>query len=250
MDRSDALLRAILNTVREGVVTIEATGIIVMVNEAARNIFGYRDEEMIGQNLTMLMPADYRERHLAGLKRYLETGIARLLGTPVEMEGLHKNGSRFPMRILIAETRLDGGRLFTGVVRDLTEEKRIAETIARLSVPVLEIRKGLLLLPLVGELDSFRARLVMDRVMQAIRDSRARVVVIDVTGLSSTDPAAFQPLAQTAGAARLLGARCILSGISSAMANALVAGGAELAQLTTTGDLRSALERAEQYLGG
>jgi PAS domain S-box-containing protein len=244
-----ALLSAILNTVRDGIITIDDRSVIVMVNDAAGRIFGYESGELLGNPLTMLMPPDYRDRHRAGIQRYLETGVKRVIGTPVELEGLRKDGTHFPMHILIAETALPGGsRLFTGAVRDLTEEKRLSATIARLSVPVLEIRRGLLLLPLIGEMDDMRARMVMDGMMRSIRDTRARAVVIDVTGLSAAQPSAFQPIVQAAQAARLLGARCLLSGITSSMASALVAGGASLSDLTTTGDLRSALEVAEEYV--
>jgi PAS domain S-box-containing protein len=116
--------RAVLNTVGEGIITIDATGTIVMVNKEIQNIWGYQQEELIGKNLQILIPEKYREAHAAGLKRYLQTGIAHILGQRLELEGLRKDGLTFPLEIRVAETKVDEHLLFTAAVRDITDRKR------------------------------------------------------------------------------------------------------------------------------
>jgi PAS domain S-box-containing protein len=113
----------ILDTVGEGIITIDSQGTIIMANREVENIWGYSREEITGQNLEVLIPEKYREAHKAGLKRYLETGQAVILGKLVELEGLRKSGSVFPLRMRITETEIDGEHFFTASLRDLTDLK-------------------------------------------------------------------------------------------------------------------------------
>ena len=126
---SQAQLSAVLNTVGEGIITIDSTSTIVMVNQEVEAIWGYLQDELIGEKLQILMPEKYRRRHAAGLKRYLKTRVERVLGEQLELEGLRKDGSSFPLELRIAETRMDDRLLFTAAVRDITERKRAEEQI-------------------------------------------------------------------------------------------------------------------------
>jgi rsbT co-antagonist protein RsbR len=123
------------------------------------------------------------------------------------------------------------------------------EAIRELSTPVLQIRERLLLLPLIGVIDTHRARLITDSLLRAIRTNRARVVVMDVTGVASIDSRVANHLLQTATAARLMGALVILTGVSSDVAQSLAALGIELSKFTTVGDLQGGVEEAERILG-
>src|SRR5213076_1252577 len=113
----------------------------------------------------------------------------------------------------------------------------------------LQIRDRLLLLPIVGVIDSQRARLITDGVLRAIRDSRARVVVVDVTGVATIDSRVANHLLQTVAAARLMGATVIVTGLSAEVAQSMVALGIELPRLNTVGDLQGGLEEADRILG-
>ena len=126
---------------------------------------------------------------------------------------------------------------------------RQSEAIRELSTPVLQIRDRLLLLPLIGVIDTHRAQLITENLLQAIRDTRARVVVIDVTGVATIDTKVANHLVQTVGAARLMGARAIVSGVSADVAQSMVALGIELSPFKTVGDLQGGLEDAERILG-
>lgn len=126
---------------------------------------------------------------------------------------------------------------------------RQSEAIRELSTPVLQIRDRLLLLPLVGVIDTHRAQLITENVLNAIRTARAKVVVIDVTGVATIDSKVANHLVQTVTAARLMGAFTIVTGITADVAQSMVALGIELAPFTTVGDLQGGVELAEERLG-
>jgi two-component system, sensor histidine kinase and response regulator len=122
--KSEARYRTVLDAAFDAIVTITPDGIVRWFNRGAERIFGHEAEEVIGQPVTLLMPERYRELCAAGLHRYLRTGEARVMGGTTELVGLRKDGSEFPMEISLGETQEDGERLFTGVIRDITERKR------------------------------------------------------------------------------------------------------------------------------
>lgn len=119
--KAELTLKAVLDTVGEGIITIDATGVIVMINQAVQQIWGYTDRELIGTNLAILMPEQHRAAHRAGLARYLATGQAHVLGKRFELEGLRRDGTTFPLELYITETRVGDRLLFTAAVRDVTE---------------------------------------------------------------------------------------------------------------------------------
>ena len=122
------------------------------------------------------------------------------------------------------------------------------ESIRELSTPVLQVRNRLLILPIIGVLDSARARQLTEQLLAAIRDSRARVVVIDVTGVATIDLTVANHLVQAVEASRLMGASAILTGVSSRIAQTLVDLGVDLGAMQTVGDLQGGLEQAERLL--
>lgn len=117
--------QAILDNMVDGLVTINADGIIQSANQAAIGIFGYEANELIGHNVSMLMPSPHREAHDTYLRNYLSTGVARILGTDREVEGQRKDGSLFPMEIAVSEITQHEQPLFVGMVRDISERKRM-----------------------------------------------------------------------------------------------------------------------------
>lgn len=132
--------------------------------------------------------------------------------------------------------------------RDVTMHKQ-QEAIQELSTPVLKLRDRLLLLPIIGVIDTQRARLITENLLRAIRANRARVVVMDVTGVATIDSRVANHLLQTVSAARLMGATIVVSGLSPDVAQSLVALGIDLNRLNTVGDLQGGLEEAERLLG-
>jgi rsbT co-antagonist protein RsbR len=123
------------------------------------------------------------------------------------------------------------------------------EAIRELSTPVIQIRDRLLILPMIGMIDSERALQLTENLLQAIRANRARVVVMDITGVAAVDSKVANHLIQTVAAARLMGATVIVTGLSADVAQALVALGVDLGRINTIGDLQGGLEEAERLLG-
>jgi rsbT co-antagonist protein RsbR len=132
--------------------------------------------------------------------------------------------------------------------REATMRKQ-QEAIRELSTPVLQIRDRLLLLPIIGVIDTHRARLITDSLLRSIRSTRAKVIVMDVTGVATIDSKVANHLIQTVIAAGLMGARVIVTGLSSDVAQALVGLGLDLNKLNTVGDLQGGIEEAERLLG-
>jgi two-component system CheB/CheR fusion protein len=129
----EARLRAILDTAVEGIITIDERGTLESFNAAAEKIFDYQAEEVIGRNVSLLMPAPYRQEHDGYMANYLRTGHARIIGIGREVVGRRKNGATFPMDLSVSEVRLDDRRLFTGFVRDITERKQLEKAILEIS---------------------------------------------------------------------------------------------------------------------
>jgi rsbT co-antagonist protein RsbR len=123
------------------------------------------------------------------------------------------------------------------------------EAIRELSTPVLQVRERLLILPIIGVLDSQRARQLTEQLLRGIRANRAKVVVVDITGVPTIDSTVANHLVQTVEASRLMGAGVIISGLSSEIAQTLVTIGVDLSKVNAVGDLQGAIEEAERLLG-
>jgi rsbT co-antagonist protein RsbR len=123
------------------------------------------------------------------------------------------------------------------------------EAIRELSTPVLQVRERLLILPIIGAMDPQRARQLTEQLLRGIRTNRAKVVVIDITGVASMDATVANHLVQTVEASRLLGANVIVTGLSPEIAQTLVTIGIDLGKMNTVGDLQGGIEQAERLLG-
>lgn len=123
------------------------------------------------------------------------------------------------------------------------------EAIRELSTPVLQVRERLLILPIIGVIDPQRARQLTEQLLRGIRTNRAKVVVIDITGVAAMDSNIANHLVQTVEASRLLGATVIVTGLSPEIAQTLVNIGVDLGKMNTVGDLQGGIEEAERLLG-
>ncbi len=124
MDKGGVSIEAILDATADGIIAIDAKGIITTFNRSAERIFGYSGAEAVGRNVSILMPAPYRDEHDGYLERYVRTGDARVLGREREVEGRRKDGTTFPLAIRVTEINQGGRRTFIGVTQDITERKR------------------------------------------------------------------------------------------------------------------------------
>jgi rsbT co-antagonist protein RsbR len=141
----------------------------------------------------------------------------------------------------------------TVAINFVTERERVIrqqqEAIRELSTPVLQVRERLLILPIIGVLDGQRARQLTEQLLRGIRSNRARVVVIDITGVPTIDSTVANHLVQTVDASRLMGASVIITGLSPEIAQTLVTLGVDLSKVNAVGDLQGGIEEAERLLG-
>jgi len=227
---------------------LDPDGKVVSWNKGAERIKGYRSEEILGQSMARF----YTPEDIAAKKPELELSIARSEGR-FEEEGwrVRKDGSRFWANVIISVLHDAKGRLrgFGKVTRDVSEQRRQQEVIRALSTPVLQVRERLLIIPMIGEVDAARSKQVTAQLLRAIRSNRAKVVVMDITGVPDVDSRTANHFVQTVEAARLLGATMILTGLSPEIAQTLVVLGVDLSKIITVSDLQGGIEQAEALLG-
>jgi two-component system sensor kinase FixL len=140
--REDAAqLRAILDTVPEGLIIIDERGIVQSFSAAAERMFGYAAAEVLGRNVNMLMPSPYREHHDGYIARYLASGERRIIGLGRVVTGQRKDGSNFPIELAVGEVEGAGRRLFTGFVRDLSEQQRTLRRLQELQAELAQVSR-------------------------------------------------------------------------------------------------------------
>jgi two-component system, LuxR family, sensor kinase FixL len=141
------LLKAIIETAIDGILTIDDRGTVESLNPAALKLFGYTEEEVIGNNVSMLMPEPDKSGHDGYLHRYQSTGEKRIIGKGREVRGLRKDGTTFPFRLAVSEVQYDDRTIYTGFIHDLSKEKeaeqRLKEYAAELEELVEERTKSL-----------------------------------------------------------------------------------------------------------
>ena len=135
----EPLLAALVDNALDGIITIDEAGTILSFNPAAVALFGYRPDEVIGQNVRMLMPEPYRSRHDDYLSHYLRTGEAKIIGIGRQVEGQRQDGSVFPMELGVAAVEAEGERYFVGFVHDLRERLRFEARMHDLHAARLDI---------------------------------------------------------------------------------------------------------------
>jgi rsbT co-antagonist protein RsbR len=190
-----------------------------------------------------------------GVETHEVVGIVLLLRDVLARSLFEKYQSDFDLlnRVLDAYEPAANRIANTVAVSFVQERERIIrqqqEAIRELSTPVLQVREQLLILPIIGILDSQRARQVTEQLLRAIRANRAKVVVIDITGVPTIDSTVANHLVQTVDASGLMGANVIITGLSSEIALTLVNIGLDLSKMNAVGDLQGGIEEAERLLG-
>ena len=129
LPKSEMRYRALAGAAFDAIVAIAPDGVVQWFNRGAERMFGHGAEKIIGQSVTLLMPERYRDVCVATLRRYMRTGEACVVGDTTELVGLRKDGSEFPIEMSLGETLEDGERLFTAIIRDLTERKKIEKVL-------------------------------------------------------------------------------------------------------------------------
>ncbi len=182
---SDEWTRAIVESAVDGIITIDDHGVIEYFNPAAERLFGFTAEEVQGRNVSMLMPAPYRDEHDSYLANYRNTGNAKIIGIGRELTARHKDGSVFPIELSVSEVRLDNRRFFTGIVHDITQRKQVQEEKDRLLSDLNKRNIELTCLYRVGEV--IRARDVLaDIFREVVKLVRPAFTYPDITRVRVT----------------------------------------------------------------
>jgi rsbT co-antagonist protein RsbR len=190
-----------------------------------------------------------------GVETHEVVGIVLLLRDVLARELFSRYGADFRVLSSVFEAYEPAANRIasTVAVGFVQERERIIrqqqEAIRELSTPVLPVRERLLILPIIGVIDPQRARQLTEQLLRGIRNNRAKVAVMDITGVPAIDSSVANHLVQTVESARLLGATVIVTGLSPEIAQTLVTIGVDLGKITTVGDLQGGIEEAERLLG-
>ncbi|MFZ5749407.1 MAG: PAS domain-containing sensor histidine kinase [Pseudomonadota bacterium] len=141
LERSALHLSSILATVPDAMIVIDERGIILSFSAAAERLFGYDEDEVVGRNVSMLMPSPDRQRHDSYLDRYLSTGERRIIGIGRIVVGQRRDGTDFPMELAVGEASSEGHRIFTGFIRDLTEQQRAELRLKELQSELIHVSR-------------------------------------------------------------------------------------------------------------
>lgn len=158
-DRAGQVLAAIIDSAVDAIIVIDALGRIETFNHAAERLFGYRETEVVGRNVTMLMPSPYREEHDGYLARYLATGEAKIIGVGREVRALRRDGTIVPIHLSVGEMTVDGEHKFTGIVHDLSErvalEEKLRSSEERWRSIVESAVDGIVVIDAQGQIEAF-----------------------------------------------------------------------------------------------
>jgi PAS domain S-box-containing protein len=152
-------LDAIINTTVDGIIVIDMKGVIEAFNRGAERLFGFPASEVIGRNVNMLMPSPYHEEHDGYLKRYVATGLAKIIGIGRQVTGRRRDGSTFPLHLSVGEMVIGGERKFTGMLHDLTERVRLEDQLraseARWRAVIDSAVDGIMVIDVHGRVEVF-----------------------------------------------------------------------------------------------
>jgi len=233
MTREEIFIEA--TSVYDNYIEVLETGSVEALQAYARNL----SERII--------PRGVETHEVVGIVLLLRDVLARSLFAKYQTDFAKLN------RILDAYEPAANRIANTVAVGFVQERERIIrqqqEAIRELSTPVLQVRERLLILPIIGVIDPQRARQLTEQLLRGIRTNRAKVVVIDITGVPSVDATVANHLVQTVDASRLMGANVIVTGLSSEIAQTLVTIGVDLSKINAIGDLQGGIEEAERLLG-
>lgn len=270
-------LQSVLDNIVDAVFTFDERGVIESFNPAAQRLFGYSQKEAMGRDIAALLvpegepgsePAPGDDGPAS--KRPVKSPLLRLSALPIkgrEAFGRDREGAEFPVEIDVTEMSFQGKTLFIGTARDIRERKRAEEeqrraqeersrlqeeliiaqnnALEELSTPLIPVRSKILVMPLVGTIDTRRAASVIEVLLGGINQHRAHSAILDVTGVPVIDTAVAAALIRAANAAQMLGARVVLTGIRPDVAQTLVATGSDLRGVVTCRTLEQGIDFAE-----
>ncbi|WP_044244532.1 PAS domain S-box protein [Chondromyces apiculatus] len=259
--RKSALLESMINNLPAAFHVKDAEGKFLLVNRRSAELMGLSRAEAVGKSVSDLLPANDAARWAEHERRILE-------GAEHEVEEIfeHEDGPHIYLSIGFPIRDAEGAVFaIGGFSTDITERKRAEQereqlharvieaqraAIRELSTPLIPLARGVVVMPLVGTIDSSRAQQIMESLLDGVVDQQARVAILDLTGLATVDTQIADALLRAARATRLLGAEVMLTGIKPQFAQVLVQLGIDMSGITTEGTLQSGVAAAMGWLQG
>lgn len=241
----------LLESAPDAMIIVGSDGRIMLANAQTDRLFGYERDDLVGREVEMLLPPRFRGKHVHHRTSYFANPSVRRMGLNMELFGLHRDGTEFPIDVSLSPLRLEDSQCVSAAIRDVTERKeydqrlrRQHEEIMELSTPVIQVWDKVLTLPLIGTLDSMRAARLTEGLLTRIGETQAEVVIFDISGVPTIDTMVAQHLLRTVQAAALMGTASIMCGVRPETAQAMVHLGIEVGPLLSRGTLQDALQLA------
>ena len=250
------LFQLLVDNIRDyAIILLDPKGTVLTWNQGAERLKGWKTGEIIGQNFSRFYPPE----DLAKGKTEMELKSALAEGR-FEDEGwrVRKDGSRFWANVIITPLLDKQGELrgYGKLTRDLTERRKAEDKVRKqaqeimemATVPVVQVWEGIVLVPLIGMLDSQRTQQLMERLLHRVTETSSPIALLDITGVPAIDTQTAQHLIETISAVRLLGAEVILTGVRPVIAQTLVHLGIDLSNVITRASLSAGLRMALEIL--
>ncbi len=254
--KSEDMFRALLETAPDGMVVVNRAGWILLVNSEAEKLFGYKREEMLGRLIEMLVPQRFRTGHSSIRNSYFDQPRIRPMGAGLDLYALHKDGHEIPVEISLSPLETADSMVMISSIRDISERREAEDRIRKqqqallemATVPVVQVWDGIVMVPLIGTLDSQRAQQLMERLLKRVSETLSPVALVDITGVPTVDTQTAQHLIETISAVRLLGAEVVLTGVRPTIAQTLVHLGIDLSSILTRSSLSAGVRVAFELL--
>ncbi|MFH1134652.1 MAG: PAS domain-containing protein [Pseudomonadota bacterium] len=246
------LALAVLEQIPTPVMVVDKDFKITFMNDAGRKFLGKPWDKIAGQNCYNLLNSTHCRTPECRMRQAMETGERR-----TSRNELNLDGQITPIEYTAAPLKDENGQVIGGLeyVIDITErvrhEQKLREqsrTIQEISTPAIKLWDRIVVLPVVGVVDSLRAQQMMNAMLNKITETSAKVIIMDIQGVAAVDTAVANHLIKITKATKLMGCRCIISGISSAVAQTLVQLGINLGEVTTNSTLEDALADAFNFM--
>ena len=250
------LLQLLIDNIKDyAIILLSPEGQVTTWSPGAESIKGWSADEIIGQHVSRFYTPEDVEKGRPKVELETAERVGRF-----EDEGwrVRKDGTRFWANVIVTALRDKEGNLrgFGKVTRDLSERRRVEETLKRQAqeifemavVPVVQVWEGIVLVPLIGTLDSQRTQQLMERLLHRVTETGSPVAILDITGVPAIDTQTAQHLVEMISAVRLLGADVILTGVRPSIAQTLVHLGIDLSHVMTRASLSSGLRMALEVL--